>query len=237
VNTHRSILFASLLLLVMVVALALPRAAAAAAPAAVAAPAAAPEAEGACPTFRPGPAGSLVSAAFSIDAERHAVISPPLCVGGGELLWIRPLRLNPDEYLILQKCASADCTKAEVVRAWNAYGHMGPYPVLNPKIWLESGARYMLWMQRVSMPGNQTFKEIDREGSPLVFSPFGSLLQLPWAREALEAAAARGPTLIQRSEQKGSAYVATFQGGSSVWMRAIRTRARTQGTQDRSRSS
>jgi hypothetical protein len=218
-NAHRATMLAGLLPLLGVTALTLHIGAAAA-----------PQAAAACPTFKPGPAGSLVSVAFSIDAERHAVISPPQCAQGGQLLWIRPLRLNPDEYLILQKCASADCSKAEVVRAWNAYGAMGPYPVLTPNIALESGGRYMLWMQRVPVPGNRTFKEIEREGRPLVFSPFGSLLKLPWAREALEAAAARGPTPIQRSEQKESAYVATFQGGSSVWMRAMRT-------QDRSRSS
>ncbi len=210
-KAHRSTMLASLLPLVAFTALALHMAAAAA-----------PAADGACRTFEPGPGGSLISVAFSVDAERHAVISPPQCARRGEeLLWIHPLRLNPDEYLILQKCASADCSHTEVVRAWNSYGYMGPYPVLTPKIALESGARYMLWMQRVPVPGNRTFKQIERSGRPLVFTPLGALLELPWAREALEAAAARGPTPVQRSEQKDSAYVATFQGGSSVWMRAI----------------
>jgi hypothetical protein len=214
-NAHRSTMFAILLLPVAITALALHVAAATA-----------PEADGACATFKPGPGGALISAAFSVDAERHRVISPPQCARSGELLWIHPLRLNPDEYLILQRCTSADCSKAEVVRAWNSYGTMGPYPVLTDKIAVESGARYLLWMQRVPVPGNRTFKEIERQGRPLVFAPFGSLLQLPWAREALAAAATRGPTPVERSEQQGSAYVATFQGGSSVWMRAWRTQDR-----------
>lgn len=218
-NAHRSILLASLLPLLGVTALASPMVTATA-----------PQAQGACATFKPGSGGALVSVAFSVDAERHAVISPPRCGGGSELLWIHPLRLNPDEYLILQKCASADCSRAEVVRAWNSYGTMGPYPVLTPKIPLESNARYMLWMQRVPVSGNRTFHLIERQGRPLVFAPFGSLLELPWAREALEAAVARGPTPVERSEQKDSAYVATFEGGSSVWMRAMRR-------QDRARSS
>jgi len=214
-NAQRSIMLAILL--------ALPT------PTMLARPAAAPAADSACETFKPGAGRSLTSVAFSLDAERHAVISPPQCARGEELLWIHPLRLNPDEYLILQKCASADCSKAEVVRAWNTYGTMGPYPVVTPKIPIDAGVRYMLWMQRVPVPGNRTFREIERQGRPLAFSPLGSLLELPWAREALEAAAARGPTPVQRSEQKSSAYVATFEGGSSVWMRAMRT-------QDRSRS-
>lgn len=211
-NAYRSTLLASLVPLAAVAALALHRDAAAA-----------PEAEGACRTFKPGLGGALISVAFSVDAERHAVISPPQCARGEELLWIHPLRLNPDEYLILQKCAAADCSKAEVVRAWNSYGYMGPYPVLTPKIPLDSGVRYLLWMQHVPVQGNRTFREIEREGRPLVFTPFGSLLRLPWAREALEAAAARGPTPVERSVQQDFVYVATFQGGSSVWMRAMRT--------------
>ncbi len=218
-NAHRSTRLASLVPLLGITALALPMAAAAA-----------PETEGACLTFKPGPGGALTSVAFSVDAERHAVISPPECARDGELLWIHPLRLNPDEYLILQKCASADCSRAEVVRAWNAYGSMGPYPVLTPKIPLERGARYLLWMQQVPVSGNRTFTEVERQGRPLVFTPFGSLLELPWARGALAAATARGPTPVERSEQKTSAFVATFQGGSSVWMRAMRR-------PDRSRSS
>ena len=209
-NALRSTLLVSLLPLVAIGALALHGAAATV-----------PEADGACATFKPGSGGALVSVAFSVDAERHAVISPPQCARGAELLWIHPLRLNPDEYLILQKCASADCSRAEVVRAWNSYGYMGPYPVLTPKIALESGVRYLLWMQRVPVQGNRTFREIERAGRPLVFAPFGSLLDLPYAREALEKAVARGPSPVARSEAKDSAFVATFEGGSSVWMRAM----------------
>jgi hypothetical protein len=211
-NAHRSIRFVSLLSLVVVTTLASPVAAADA-----------PTTQSACESFKQGSGGAEVSVAFSIDAERHAVITPPECAGGEELLWIHPMRLNPDEYLILQKCVGADCSKAQVVRAWNSYGTMGPYPVVTPKIPLESGARYMLWLQRVPVQGNHTFKLIEREGRPLVFAPFGRLLQLPWAREALEAAVARGPSPVERSVEKDSAYVATFQGGSSVWMRAMRT--------------
>jgi hypothetical protein len=210
-STLRFTLSAILISLIAITALALPGVAAAA-----------PGADDACETFKPISGGSLASTAFSVDAERHAVISPPRCAAGGELLWIHPLRLNPDEYLILQKCASPDCSQAEVVRAWNNHGTMGPYPVLTPKIPLESGVRYMLWMQRVPVQGNRTFDLIERKGRPLVFAPFGSLLELPWAREALEAAVARGPTPVEHSEQKDSAYVATFEGGSTVWMRAMR---------------
>jgi hypothetical protein len=53
-----------------------------------------------------------------------------------------------------------------------------------------------------------------------------SLRERRWAAKALEGATARGPTRVLRSEQKDSAYVVTFQGGSSVWMRAMRKQDR-----------
>jgi len=179
----------------------------------------------ACQTFVRGWGGFMVSVAFGLDAERQAVISPPRCAGAQERLWIRPLRLNSDDYLILQKCASEDCSQAEVVRAWNSYGYMGPYPVLADTLPVASAVHYMLWMQHVPLPGGRSFSQIDRDGPPLVFRPVGSLLAFDYARKALEAARERGPTPVTRAERKGSAYVATFQGGSSVWMRALRAEA------------
>jgi len=181
-----------------------------------------PPVDAACQSFTAHHGGYRISAAFTVDAERHAVISPPDCAGGSELLWIRPLRLNTDEYLIMQQCTTADCSKAQVVRAWNSRGTMGPYPVLSDKIPIESGVRYLLWMQRVPLPGTRSFSQIDREGTALVFSPVGQPLQLGFVQQALTAARQRGPTRVKRTEQKGSSYVATFRGGSSVWMQALR---------------
>lgn len=189
--------------------------------------AAAPPADAECASFTAHHGGYRISAAFTIDAQRHAVISPPLCAGGDELLWIRPLRLNADEYLILQKCTTADCSVAQVVRAWNNQGTMGPYPVLSKKIPVESGAQYLLWMQSVPLPGARTFRQIERDGQGLVFSPMGRTLQLEFAQRALAQARERGPTPVKNGGQHGSAYVATFRGGSSVWMRALRVDERT----------
>src|ERR1700758_1941798 len=58
--------------------------------------------------------GYLISSAFRIDPDRPGVIRLPASVRAGDLIWIRPMRLNSDEYLILQKCIDADCSKAEV---------------------------------------------------------------------------------------------------------------------------
>src|SRR5258708_19334651 len=94
--------------------------------------------------------GYLVSTDFRIDSKNHAVIYLPVDARSGDLLSIRPLRLNNDEYLILQKCNSPDCTRARVVRAWNALGRMGHAFMTSNRIPIESGPPYSLYMHRIS---------------------------------------------------------------------------------------
>jgi hypothetical protein len=175
-----------------------------------------------CAAFAGSQGGYQVSAAFTVDAQRQAVVSPPTCLRAGDLLEIRPLRLNPDEYLVLQKCNPTDCSKAEVVRAWNSSGYMGPYPVLSKKIAVEGAVRYLLWMQHVPIPGNRTFSLIDRYGPPLLFKPQGRLTAFSDVQRALEAARERGPEKVSKTAEEDGAFVATFEGGSVVRLQALR---------------
>ena len=167
--------------------------------------------------------GYLIATDFTVDTERHGVISPPAEARAGDLLRIHPLRLNPDEYLLLQKCTSADCSKAEVVRAWNSRGYMGPYPVIANKITIEPGAKYFLWMQRIPANGGDTFALYERDSPPFVFIPTGART----ARHAAEIKAAqeRGPSPVAKLAAVGSTSVATFEGGSVVRMQMLRADA------------
>jgi len=170
--------------------------------------------------FQERSGGYLVSSAFSEDANRPGVIHPPASLSADDLLWIRPLRLNSDEYLILQKCVDPECGKAQVVRAWNAYGYMGPYPVLSNKVSVQAGVRYMLWMQRVPTKGNDSFMLIQPDAPPLIFEPAGS--QQLFRATDLEAARQHGPAHIKRAQRDGADFIVTFEGGSVVRMRALR---------------
>ncbi len=164
--------------------------------------------------------GYLISNAFRVDPDHPGVILPPASARDGDLLWIRPQRLNSDEYLILQKCTDAACDRAQVDRAWSAHGYMGPYPVLTNKTRLESGVRYMLWLQRVPTKGDGTFRLIDRNAPPLQFVPMGSPRL---TREAdLDAARQHGPAQIKETRTEGTTYVVRFDGGSVVRMQALR---------------
>jgi hypothetical protein len=163
--------------------------------------------------------GYRVSTDFTVNGKDHTVISLPVGAHPGDLLWIRPLRLNSDEYLILQKCMSPDCSEATVVRAWNALGHMRPDSNNSDKVSIKAGARYMLWMQRISTPGSYTFSLYERNSPPLVFTPAGS----PETFSASDVAGARrGPTRVERSSKEGGVFIAKFEGGSVVRMKLLR---------------
>jgi len=164
--------------------------------------------------------GYLTSSDFRVDAERPGVILLPAGVLAGDLLRIRPLRLNSDEYLVLQKCLDAECSKAQVVRAWNAYGYMGPYPVLTNTVRVEAGGSYLLWLQRVPTLGNGSFKLYDRDAPPLTFEPAGSPELFKVAD--LKAAQANGPSHIKKAGTERAEFVVTFDRGSVVRMQALR---------------
>jgi hypothetical protein len=164
--------------------------------------------------------GYLVSADFNTDSKNHTVIFVPVSARPGDLLWIRPLRLNNDEYFILQKCKLPGCTQSQVVRAWNALGRMGPDLISSTKVPIEAGFTYVLWMQRISAKGGNSFSLYERNSAPFVFSPAGSA-EMFWASD-LEGARKRGPTRIDTSSSDGAAFIAKFEGGSVVRMQLLR---------------
>jgi hypothetical protein len=165
-------------------------------------------------------AGYHVSTEFTIDPQKHSVISPPTGADAGDLLWIRPLRLNGDEYLVLQRCNSAACAEAQVIRAWNAFGAMGPLPILSNKVRVEAGATYMIWMQRISVKGGDTFPQFERDSPPLVFAPAGPARI--FAAADLQGALKHGPTRISKASNTSGAFVVTFEGGSVVRMELLK---------------
>jgi hypothetical protein len=164
--------------------------------------------------------GYLVSTDFSVDNKDHTVISLPVGARPGDLLSIRPLRLNNDEYLILQRCKLPGCTETQVVRAWNASGHMGPDLVTSNKIPIARDTTYMLWMQRISTQGGNSFSLYERNSPALVFIPAGSA-EIFEASD-LAGARKRGPTPIDRSSQESGVFTAKFEGGSVVRMKLLR---------------
>jgi hypothetical protein len=101
---------------------------------------------------------------------------------------------------------------------------MGPYPVISDKVPIEPGFKYMLWMQHISTRGGNSFSLYERSSPPLVFTPAGPA-QL-FASSDMKSAREHGPALITKSALEGSAWVATFEGGSVVRMQLLRPKGK-----------
>jgi hypothetical protein len=141
---------------------------------------------------------------------------PPTATRPGDLLSIRPLRLNGDEYLILQKCTTSDCAEADVVRAWNARGLMSN---VRRKVTIRAGARYMLAMQRNPTKGNQFFTLFADKSTPLEFLLLGPLrLRMSPICRRHERRVLRQ----SRSQRLTPNFLATFEGGSVVRIQLLR---------------
>jgi hypothetical protein len=163
--------------------------------------------------------GYQIFAQFNV-APEGTVIRLPSGTAPGDLISIRPLRLNPDEYLVLQKCAAADCSTAEIVRAWNTAGPMGPLGSDANKLPVQAGMRYMIFMQRIPVRGGGTFPQYQVDSPPLVFSPTGPA-RLFQASD-VKASREKGLQRVTRAEMQGSEFVATFDGGSVVRFKVLR---------------
>jgi hypothetical protein len=164
--------------------------------------------------------GFLTSNAFQVKTDNPQFVVPPASLREGDRLLIRPQRLNFNEYLILQRCLDTECTKAEVVRAWNAYGYMGPYPVLTRTVDVKAGGQYILWMQHVPSQGVHSYRLYDRDAPPLVFRPVGKLVE--YTEKQLSEAQLQGPEAIKSGHALDSVYVVKFASGSTVRMQALR---------------
>ena len=78
----------------------------------------------------------------------------------------------------------------------------------------------MVWMQRISVKGGDSFSLYNRDSAPLVFAPTGPARLFEAAD--LKGARQSGPTPIAKSTTDGAAFVGTFEGGSVVRMQILR---------------
>jgi hypothetical protein len=163
--------------------------------------------------------GYGISTDFTVGDRNHGVISLPDGARPGDLLSIRPLRLNSDEYLILQQCTNPDCVEAGVVRVWNVRGPISQ----SGKVAVKAGQKYMLWMQHIPTKGNQYFTLYADNSPPLEFLPLGP----PEITDVadLQAARAMGPTPITRSKIDTKVFIATFESGSVVHIQLLRPKS------------
>lgn len=165
--------------------------------------------------------GYLVSGDFRVDPVMSAVVYPAQALVKDDILSVEPVHLNDNDYLVLQECASADCTSVGIVRVWNAQGSATLARGSETRIRIRHGNRYFLWLKRLPSVAfspcgvcGTNFDTFETYGPPLVLRPAGTLAA--YKRAALEAAESTGPVPVTAQDHDGSTFVVTYEGGSRV---------------------
>lgn len=166
--------------------------------------------------------GYRISGDFKVDPRMPSVVFPAQALVKDDILSIQPIRLEDDEYLVLQECARADCSEALIVRVWDAGGATGLVQNSANRVWIKHQNKYFIWLKRLpwlsstmgcQQCGNR-FSSFERMSPPLTLIPVGQLAA--YNRSALATAEAADPIPVKSQKHEGSTFVVTFKGGSTV---------------------
>ncbi len=170
--------------------------------------------------------GYVVSGNFKVDPHMPYVVFPARALVKGDILSVRPLRLNDDEYLVLQECAAAHCTRAHLVRVWNYSGALTPVGNSDYRIWIRHENKYFIWLMRLpdisfsdctDCPTG--FTQFQLISPPLVLIPAGRAAA--YHRIELDDPDNVHPIPVKSYKHEGATFVVTFASGSVVRIRRM----------------
>lgn len=171
--------------------------------------------------------GYLISGDFKVDPRMPYVVYAAQALVKDDILSIEPIRLNDDEYLVLQECASADCSQASLVRVWNTLGATTHTHNSDNRIWIRHENKYFLWLKKLpEVPGGWVctgcpshFTLFEQFSPPLTLIPNGVLAQK--FRVDLVDAEQAPPLKVLSQTHEGSTFVVTYESGSKVRIRRM----------------
>lgn len=164
--------------------------------------------------------GYLISGDFKVDPRMPYVVFPALALVKDDILSVRPLRLNDNEYLVLQECAAADCSHAHLVRVWGHTGALTPVGSNDYRIWITHENKYFIWLMRLpDIPSPMGFTQFSLISPPLTLVPAGR--EAAYHRAELQNEKISHPIPVKSSRHEGATFVVTFVGGSVVRIRRM----------------
>ena len=181
-----------------------------------------PKVDVTAPHFTAKHGGYLISNDFTVDSHMSAVVYPDQPFEQDDILNVKTLRMQHDDYLILQECISLDCTQGMIVRAWNYLGVLGGTSHKNESFRIPHQGKFFLWLQRFPMRGSSTmpFDGYEPFSPPLVFNPTGSSEQ--FRNVDLKADQEKGPVKVVSSDHDGDNFVIRYEGGTSILVQRLR---------------
>lgn len=164
--------------------------------------------------------GYLVSGDFKVDPRLPDVVFPARALVKDDILSVRPLRLNDNEYLVLQECATADCSQARLVRVWGHTGALTPFGNDGYRVWIAHENKYFIWLMRLpDIPSALGFTRFSLVSPPLTLMPAGDEAAL--YRIGLQDDKISHPIPVQSYRHEGATFIVTYVGGSVVRIRRV----------------
>jgi len=179
------------------------------------------------PAYTSQHGGYLISGDFKVDPRMPFVVFPAQALVKDDILSIEPVHLTDDEYLVLQECATADCSQAAIVRVWDAIGAVTLVQNSESRIWIRHESKYFIWLKRLPEVGTiagceqcgSHFTSFERMSPPLTLIPNGEITA--YYSTELAAAEKADPVPVKSQEHEGSTFVVTYEGGSAVRIRRM----------------
>lgn len=178
------------------------------------------------PAYTSHHGGYLISGDFKTDPHIPSVVFPSQALVAADVLSIEPVHLADDEYLVLQECATADCSMASIVRVWNADGATTAVQNSPDRILIQHENKYFIWLKRfpdASVPAcagcGDHYTSFEPFSPPMMLIPCGILAG--YNKDALKAEEIEDPVPVKAQAHEGSTFVVTYEGGSVVRIRRM----------------
>jgi hypothetical protein len=170
--------------------------------------------------------GYLISGDFKTDPRIPSIVFPSQALVQGDVLSVEPVRLADTDYLVVQECASADCSTASIVRVWSADGAQTAVRNSEDRIQIQHENKYWIFVKRFPEALSagcdncgEHYKSFEPFSPPMVLVPSGQLAAMN--KDALAAARTQDPVQIENQTHEGSTFVVTYEGGSIVRIRRM----------------
>ena len=178
------------------------------------------------PAYTSHHGGYLISGDFKSDPRIPSVVFPSQPLVKDDVLSVEPVHLADTDYLVVQECATADCSTASIVRVWNADGATTAVRNSEDRIQIQHENKYWIWVKRFPealLSGcdncGEHYSNFEPFSPPMVLVPTGQLAAMN--KDELAAARTQDPVQIESQTHEGSTYVVTYEGGSIVRIRRM----------------
>lgn len=172
--------------------------------------------------------GYLISGDFKVDPRMPSIVFPSQPLVAEDVLSVEPKYLADDDYLVVQECASADCSRASLVRVWHPGGVATEIQNDPNRILIKHENKYWIWIKRLPLASTMGCNDCNNQhfytsfepfSPPMVLMPNGELAA--YNREALLAARNQDPVPVKAQTHEGSTFVVTYADGSTVRIRRM----------------